>query len=164
MENAFKPRCPPSVSTSQNNNEPRLTRTHGIPAIINAYLLVTLPFDIAHCRTLWMLGSVKAISVTFSSSIGIKCMILITEAVEKRSILLDRYRYISPEATSGIYSRSFFFWLNNLSMRRVSSPMSYYSLWMLHFSPRARILLLISTINHILTSCSDDRLRTGTQQ
>lgn len=83
-------------------------------AIINIYLLLTLPFDIARCRTLWMLGSTKSVAAAFSSAIGIKCMVLITEAIEKRHILLDRYRYASPETTSGIYSRSFFFWLNNL--------------------------------------------------
>jgi ATP-binding cassette subfamily C (CFTR/MRP) protein 1 len=41
-------------------------------------------------------------------------MILITEAIEKRDILLDRYQNSSPEITSGIYSRSFFWWLNKL--------------------------------------------------
>lgn len=41
-------------------------------------------------------------------------MILITEAIEKRGILLDRYQDSSPEVTSGIYSRSFFWWLNKL--------------------------------------------------
>lgn len=62
-----------------------------------------------------MMGSAKALSITFSSAVGIKSMILIIEAIEKRSILLDRYMHVSPEATSGIYSRSFFFWLNKLS-------------------------------------------------
>lgn len=83
-------------------------------AIINVYLLITLPFDVARCRTFWILGSTKSVAAAFSSSIGIKCMVLIAEAVEKRQILLGRYRHSSPEATSGIYSRSFFFWLNNL--------------------------------------------------
>ena len=41
-------------------------------------------------------------------------MILVTEAIEKRDILLDIWTNSSPEATSGIYSRGFFFWLNNL--------------------------------------------------
>jgi ATP-binding cassette, subfamily C (CFTR/MRP), member 1 len=41
-------------------------------------------------------------------------MILITEAIEKHGILLDRYQNSSPEITSGIYSRSFFWWLNKL--------------------------------------------------
>jgi hypothetical protein len=41
-------------------------------------------------------------------------MILIAEAIEKRGILLGPYQEYSPEATSGIYSRSFFWWLNKL--------------------------------------------------
>lgn len=82
--------------------------------IINVYLLLTLPFDVTRCRSLWMLGSTMPVAATFSSSIAIKSMILVTEAIEKRHILLERYRHASPEATSGIYSRSFFFWLNNL--------------------------------------------------
>jgi ATP-binding cassette subfamily C (CFTR/MRP) protein 1 len=83
-------------------------------AIINAYLLLTLPFDIARCRTLWAEGVTVSIASMFSSTIAVKVMVLVTEAIEKRHILLERYRCSSPEATSGIYSRSFFFWLNKL--------------------------------------------------
>jgi len=83
-------------------------------AIINVYLLLTLPFDIARSRTFWIDGATKSIAAVFSSAIGVKIMILIIEAIEKRHILLDRYRYSSPEVTSGIYSRSFFWWLNTL--------------------------------------------------
>lgn len=83
-------------------------------AIINVYLLLTLPFDIARTRTLWLDGSTKSVAAVFSSTVGIKWMILIVEAIEKRGILLERYQGKSPEATSGIYSRSFFFWLNSL--------------------------------------------------
>jgi ABC-type multidrug transport system fused ATPase/permease subunit len=46
--------------------------------------------------------------------IGVKIMILLAEAVEKRKLLLEPYRGLSPEETSGIYSKSFFFWLNQL--------------------------------------------------
>lgn len=83
-------------------------------ALINVYLLVTLSFDIARCRTLWMDGATGPVAAVFSSMLGVKVMILIAEAIEKRDILLARYRYSSPEVTSGIYSRSFFFWLNSL--------------------------------------------------
>lgn len=83
-------------------------------AIINVYLLLTLPFDAARARTLWFGGATKSIAAVFSSTLGVKIMILIAEAIEKRSILLDRYQDSSPEVTSGIYSRSFFWWLNKL--------------------------------------------------
>lgn len=74
-------------------------------AIINVYLLLTLLFDIARARTLWLDGVTKTVAAVFSSTIMIKVMILVIEAVEKRSILLERYQNSSPEVTSGIYSR-----------------------------------------------------------
>ncbi|KAH8808808.1 putative multidrug resistance-associated protein [Xylogone sp. PMI_703] len=82
--------------------------------IINVYLLLTLPFDVVRARTLWIASSSKSTAAVFTSALGVKIMILITEAIEKRSILLDQYRGSSPESTSGIYSRSFFWWLNKL--------------------------------------------------
>lgn len=83
-------------------------------AIINIYLLLTLPFDVTRARTLWLGGATRSIAAVFTSTLGVKIMILITEAIEKRGILLHRYQDSSPEITSGIYSRSFFWWLNSL--------------------------------------------------
>lgn len=94
------------LSHSEHNHSVRPS------AIINAYLLLTLPFDVARSRTLWLARATRPIAATFTSALCIKVIILIAEAVEKRSILLDRYRHSSPETTSGIYSRSFFWWLN----------------------------------------------------
>ncbi|KAL2067058.1 hypothetical protein VTL71DRAFT_1482 [Oculimacula yallundae] len=83
-------------------------------AIINVYLLITLPFDIARARTLLLHSNTQIFGAVFTSALAIKVLILISEAVEKRNILLDQYRHTSPEVTSGIYNRSFFFWLNHL--------------------------------------------------
>ncbi|PYH40178.1 P-loop containing nucleoside triphosphate hydrolase protein [Aspergillus saccharolyticus JOP 1030-1] len=82
--------------------------------IINTYILLTLVFDIARLRTLFLNPVNIAIPATFSSMIGIKVMVLLVEAVEKRRILLAPYSGLSPEETSGIYGRSLFFWLNQL--------------------------------------------------
>ncbi len=82
--------------------------------LINSYLILTLPFDIARSRTLWLEGATRAIAAVFSSTLAVKVMILITEAIGKRHILLSRYQDASPEATSGIYSRGFFWWLQSL--------------------------------------------------
>ncbi|KAJ5107721.1 hypothetical protein N7456_004396 [Penicillium angulare] len=82
--------------------------------IINGYILLTLIFDIARSRTLFLHGESKAIAACFAGMIGVKVMVLLAEAAEKRKILLSPYRDLSPEETSGIYSRSFFFWLNQL--------------------------------------------------
>ncbi|KAF4634221.1 hypothetical protein G7Y89_g3892 [Cudoniella acicularis] len=82
--------------------------------IIDTYLFITLLFDAAHTRTLWIAGAPRAVTVAFSTSTVLKLVITIVEAVEKRNILLPGFEYSSPEATSGIYSRSFFWWLNSL--------------------------------------------------
>jgi len=82
--------------------------------IINIYLLFTLPLDVARSRTLWIHGATKSVAAVFTSTMAVKIMVLIAEAIEKRHILLARYDYSSPEVTSGIYSRSFFWWLNSL--------------------------------------------------
>ena len=91
-------------------------------AIINVYLLLTLPFDVARSRTLWLDGATRAVAALFTSTVAVKFIILVAEAMEKRSILLDRYRYSSPEVTSGIYSRSFFWWLNSLMTTGTHHP------------------------------------------
>ncbi|KAJ5806253.1 uncharacterized protein N7503_003855 [Penicillium pulvis] len=82
--------------------------------IINSYILLTLVFDIARVRTLFLNSDSGSIAGLFSSMIGVKVMVLLAEAVEKRKMLLAPYRDLSPEETSGIYSKSFFFWLNQL--------------------------------------------------
>ncbi|KAF5878883.1 putative abc multidrug protein [Botrytis fragariae] len=83
-------------------------------ALINVWLLLTLPFDMARARSLWLVHANNPTAAVFTSALGVKIMVIIAEAVEKRHILLDRYRNTSPETTSGIYSRSFFWWLNTL--------------------------------------------------
>jgi ATP-binding cassette subfamily C (CFTR/MRP) protein 1 len=83
-------------------------------SIINAYLLLTLPFDAAQLRTKWLRGDDVAASGASSSVLAIKVLVLISEATEKRRILSTPYADPSPEATSGLYSRGLFWWLNSL--------------------------------------------------
>lgn len=82
--------------------------------IINTYLFVTLLLDIPRTRTLWIQHSPKPIAIVFSTMLAVKLMVAVTEAVEKRDILLSQYRDVSPEATSGIYNLAFFWWLNKI--------------------------------------------------
>ena len=83
-------------------------------SIINAYLLLTLPFDAAQLRTRWLRGEDLAGNGVASAILGVKLLVLIYEATEKRSLLLAPYVDPSPEATSGLYSRGLFWWLNPL--------------------------------------------------
>ncbi|PMD49040.1 ABC transporter-like protein [Hyaloscypha variabilis F] len=90
------------------------TRNIRPSTIINAYLLLTLPFDAAQLRTKWIRGDDLAASGVASSVLAIKLLVLISEATEKRRILSTPYADPSPEATSGLYSRGVFWWLNSL--------------------------------------------------
>ncbi len=84
--------------------------------IIGIYLLISFPFDVARVRTFYLLESFTArgIANLLALSLAVKFGVLVTEAVEKRSILLEPYKDLPPEATSGVYSRSVFWWLNPL--------------------------------------------------
>lgn len=81
---------------------------------IGAYLLLTLPFDAAQLRTRWMRGEDLTVSAVASTVLAVKLLVLISEAAEKRSLLYAAYADPSPEATSGLYSRGLFHWLNPL--------------------------------------------------
>ena len=57
---------------------------------------------------------VRSIAVVEALSAVIKLGVLIFEATSKRPYLLERYRHLSHEATSGTYSKAVFWWLNGL--------------------------------------------------
>jgi ATP-binding cassette, subfamily C (CFTR/MRP), member 1 len=92
------------------------TRSVTPSSIIGAYLLISLPFDAARLRTFYLLRTFAARSIAnlLALSLSVKFGVLVTEAVEKRGILLAPYQDLPPEETSGIYNRSIFWWLNPL--------------------------------------------------
>ena len=83
-------------------------------SIINVYLLLTVPFDFAQVRSLWLRGNFSALSIVFTVSSVVKLGVLVSEAIEKRALLLPPFRNPAPEFTSGIYTRALFWWLNPL--------------------------------------------------
>jgi hypothetical protein len=91
--------------------------------LISFYLVVTTFFDIARVRTQWLLGENNtndnnAIAAVSTTSLLVKCLILVLEAVGKRSLLPStESEKISIESTSGLFSRSSFWWLNSLLLQ-----------------------------------------------
>ncbi|GAT29334.1 ABC multidrug transporter [Aspergillus luchuensis] len=74
-------------------------------------------------RTLWLRhpeGINQVIAIITSVGAGLKVLLLILEATEKRYILRHPYQNYPPEALAGIYNRSFFWWLNSLFRRGFS--------------------------------------------
>jgi ATP-binding cassette subfamily C (CFTR/MRP) protein 1 len=83
-------------------------------SIINAYLFVSLLFDVAQLRTKWLRGRDFPANAVASATLAVKFLILVSEAIEKRGLLSPPYAESSPEATSGLYSQGVFWWLNPL--------------------------------------------------
>ncbi|PKY07569.1 multidrug resistance-associated protein [Aspergillus campestris IBT 28561] len=82
--------------------------------LLNLYLFCSLLFDGAKVRTLWLrnLGGMNhTITILTSAALGVKLLLFILEAVEKRSVLKSKYSKYPPEATSGVFNKFFFWWL-----------------------------------------------------
>ncbi|GAB1311376.1 Multidrug resistance protein MDR [Madurella fahalii] len=93
------------------------------------YLSLTLVFDIARCRTLWAVESAETVATVLSVAIGIKAVLLIVEAVEKRGSLLPKFQDLPPEATAGELNLWFSWWLNPLLLRGFKKQLSMESLF-----------------------------------
>lgn len=91
---------------------------------ISIYLFVSLIFDIARVRTQWLLPANDPVAAVLTASVAVKLMMLILETVGKRTILLAAYRGLSPEITSGLFSRGFFWWLNSLLLTGFKNVLS----------------------------------------
>lgn len=94
--------------------------------LLNIYLFPALLFDIARVRTLWLRWDSwegRTIAIIASVAVSLRFSLLLLETTEKRSILRDEYKSSPPEATSGVFSRYFFLWLNPLFKKGFSSLM-----------------------------------------
>ena len=82
--------------------------------IIQFYLSLTLLLDAVRVRTLWLQSYNNAVAAVTTVSFILKLLLVSFEAVQKRNILHPQWKSTSPEATSGLFSRSVFWWLNGL--------------------------------------------------
>lgn len=107
------------------------TRSIRPSSLLNVYLLLSIVLDLAQTRTLWLRHDQTSISAVFSAIIGIKLALLLLESQAKRSYLKPIYQQLSPEATSGIFSRSFFWWLNGLFLKSFRNLLTFNDLYVL---------------------------------
>lgn len=114
--------------------------------ILNTYLLGSLLFDVAHARTLWLRyeGTYNAIiAVVATVAAAAKLLLVVLEAVEKRSILKSEFSDYPSEATAGFYNRSFFWWLNPLFKIGFNHVLSVNDLFILDKELRSERLLAL---------------------
>ncbi|EFX03081.1 ABC multidrug transporter [Grosmannia clavigera kw1407] len=70
--------------------------------LLQSYLLLSVLFDAALCRTLWMIGRDSAIERVSTAITALKLVLLCLEMVEKRRWLKPQYRDEKAEALCGI--------------------------------------------------------------
>ena len=85
--------------------------------LLNTFLLISLFFDVAHCRTLFLLEGHTRIAAIYAATLALKVVLLFLEARNKRSHLKIPYMGLATESTVGIFNLSFFWWLNETFVR-----------------------------------------------
>lgn len=93
-------------------------------SLLNVYLFFTVFFDGARSRTFSLNPYHDMISVLFTTRVGVKLFLAIFEARGKDSLLVPGVSQSPPEWTSGVYSRMFFWWQNDLFRRGFSNSLS----------------------------------------
>ncbi|CZR60647.1 related to multidrug resistance protein [Phialocephala subalpina] len=81
-------------------------------SLLIAYLLVSVAFDAVQVRTLFLRHDESSILGLFTTSVALKLILLLFESMNKRRYLRAPYNSYPPESTSGLFGRSFFWWLN----------------------------------------------------
>ncbi|KXH67726.1 ABC transporter [Colletotrichum salicis] len=82
--------------------------------VLSTHLFLSILFDTARARTLWMLGSHQTIPAVFTCTLAVRAVMILLESTEKRRILVSQHKGYSKEVTSGTFNRSVFFWLTSL--------------------------------------------------
>ncbi|KAF3402447.1 Metal resistance protein YCF1 [Talaromyces pinophilus] len=95
--------------------------------LLNLFLSLSLLFDIVRVRTLW-LANYTAIARLYSVSIGLKLMWFYFESRTKQAHFLNRTIQYGAEEIHGLYSRSFFWWINQLFVLGFKKNLSVESL------------------------------------
>ena len=110
-------------------------------AILCSYLLLSLVFDAVVLRTLWLSSYDSRIRALFTASFALKGIIMLLEAKEKQNYVsskLDAAR--SPEEFSGVYGKSFYWWMNSLIRTGYNTILNPEKLYPLRQSLRANRL------------------------
>lgn len=81
-------------------------------SLLIAYLLVSVAFDAVQVRTLFLRHDESSILGLFTTNVALKLILLLFESMNKRRYLRAPYNSYPPESTSGLFGRSFFWWLN----------------------------------------------------
>lgn len=103
------------------------------------YLLVTVLFDITQSRTLLLRPESINIGKVFVSTVGIKVILLLLEALPKLRCLRKPTQVYTAENTSGPFSLSMFYWITDLIVQGNRKILSLDDLLPLDYSLSATV-------------------------
>ncbi|CRG84683.1 hypothetical protein PISL3812_01936 [Talaromyces islandicus] len=109
--------------------------------LLNLFLSLSLLFDIARVRTLW-LAHYTAIATVYTISISLKLVWFYLESRTKQAHFINRTIQYGSEEIRGLYSRSFFWWINQLFILGFKKNLSVESL------PQLDQALSSNTVHH----------------
>ncbi|KAF1848738.1 P-loop containing nucleoside triphosphate hydrolase protein [Cucurbitaria berberidis CBS 394.84] len=92
--------------------------------LLNVYLLFTVFFDVTRSRSYALSPDLDLIANIFATRVAVKVFLAIFEARGKRMLLLPEFADCPPEATSGVYKRTSFWWLNELFKKGFSNSLT----------------------------------------
>ncbi|KAF2811591.1 putative multidrug resistance protein [Mytilinidion resinicola] len=107
------------------------TRSIHPSTLLEIYLLSSLVLGIPQARTLFLRHDDLSIAGVFVAGIGAMLLLWTLESRNKTKSLKDPYREYPPEATRGVWSRTFFLWLNSLFVTGLKRLLSMNDIWKL---------------------------------
>lgn len=81
-------------------------------SLLSGYLFLSVLLDLAQARSLWIRHGLERVAVVFILALSIKSVLLLLEEAPKTGLLVEKFKDVAPEATSGIINRTVFWWLN----------------------------------------------------
>jgi hypothetical protein len=99
--------------------------------LLTVYLLFTSIFDIERSRSYALSPDLDLVATLFAPRLGVKVFLAVVEARDKRRLLLPDFVNSPPEATSGVYKRATFWWLNSLFKKGFSTSLTIDDLFQL---------------------------------
>ena len=105
------------------------TRTIRPSTLITVFLGLTVLFDAARVRSLWLRTFGTPMPALASCVLAIKFAVLTLELREKRAILKNPFSSSPPESTASLPNRAVFWWINPLLVRGTRTVLAVGDLW-----------------------------------
>ena len=93
------------------------TKSSASSFLLSFYLFTTILLDTVRIRTLWQIGELTALCLTFVAAFVAKLVLLVLESWSKRRYLDKADSEVAGEELAGFLSRSLFLWLNPLLVK-----------------------------------------------